>query len=72
MPIHAYDNLVKVNKMLDRDTITQQGKAPRDFRRCHNDFLDCLEKTKDIIKEQDNGDFEEYQDCIKKAMELLN
>lgn len=58
--------------MLDRDTISQQKDGSRSFQRSLDDFLGCLERSKDVIENDCNGDFEHYEDCIERAMEIIN
>ncbi len=57
--------------MLDRETVSKHGKTPKDFRSVQSYFLDCLEKTKVIVKNDPNGEFKECESCIDKAMELI-
>ncbi|MFO7792912.1 MAG: hypothetical protein R6W73_08055 [Candidatus Saliniplasma sp.] len=72
MHIHTYNNPPKVNIMLDRDTISQQGDAPHGFQASLDDFMGCLERTKQVVENNCNGEFEHYKSCIERAMKILN
>jgi len=59
--------------MLDRETITHpENKSPTPFSCSVDSFIDCLERTKKILKTECNGDFEHYENCVNRAMDLLN
>lgn len=71
--IHIYTTDLKVNIMLDRETISRQDiKSLNSFNSSIGSFMDCLERTKEVLDFECNGDFEHYKSCVNRAIKLLN
>ncbi len=69
---HTY-NILQVNIMLDRDTISRQElKSPNLFTFSIDSFMDCLERTKKVLENECNGDFKDYERCVDRALKILN